>query len=58
MRVFIFIEYPYLIEPPTQISNTYERIEIKLNFFQANIGGDKNMKLKYYQLFIKVSFQT
>ncbi|VVC38854.1 Fibronectin type III,EGF-like, conserved site,Immunoglobulin-like fold,EGF-like domain [Cinara cedri] len=46
--------YPYLIKPPTIISNTFESIEVNLNFHSTNIGGDKNLKLKYYQLIYKL----
>jgi len=54
--VFDFIEYPYLINPPTLRFANYEAIEIELNFEENNIeGGNKIMKPKYYQLFYKVN---
>lgn len=55
-NVFDFIEYPYLINPPTLRFANYEAIEIELNFEENNIeGGNKIMKPKYYQLFYKVN---
>lgn len=53
--MFVVIEYPYIIIPPTLILAKYDAIVLELNFQENNIeGGDKIMKLKYYQLFYKV----
>jgi len=53
--LFPFLEYPYLINPPTLLSDEYEAIEMELNFESKNIkGGDNTIKLKYYQIFYKV----
>lgn len=47
-------KYPYLISPPTLLSDKYEAIEMEINFKPDNVkGGDKNIKLKYYQIFYK-----
>lgn len=55
--LFIFLEYPYLIKPPTKISEEYETIKLQLDFQSDNIrGGNKNIKINYYQLLYKVSF--
>ncbi|KAL4084644.1 hypothetical protein QTP88_027571 [Uroleucon formosanum] len=46
--------YPYLISPPKLLSNDYDNIEMELNFESDNVKGeDKNIKLKYYQIFYK-----
>jgi len=47
--------YPYLVNPPTLLSSKYDALEMELNFKLDNIEeGDKNIKLKYYQIFYKV----
>jgi hypothetical protein len=55
-NVFDFIEYPYLINPPTLRSATYDRIIVELNFKENSITkyGEKILNIKYYQLFYKV----
>jgi len=53
--MFVFIEYPYFINPPTLRFANYDAIELELDFQENNIkGGDKFIKPKYYQLFYKV----
>ncbi|XP_060843558.1 uncharacterized protein LOC132923516 isoform X2 [Rhopalosiphum padi] len=48
-------KYPYLINPPTLLSATYDRIIVELNFKENSITkyGEKILNIKYYQLFYK-----
>ncbi|CAI6354595.1 unnamed protein product [Macrosiphum euphorbiae] len=46
-------KYPYCINPPTLRFANYHAIELKLDFKENNIKGDRIIKPKYYQLYYK-----